>query len=117
MQGWAFCRDNVDACVDITLAAGPTLGRSHQAWQINEVNKLIWPSPEGAGFIVEADWNNTVELSQNTPNLEGTTVLTAAPSDGAYTNEIVEAAWELLGDNFAGATYTPIEVALEEGGV
>ena len=40
-----------------------------------------------------------------------------ARRDPPKRNEIVEAAWELLGDNFADATYTPVDVALEEGGV
>lgn len=44
-RGWIYCKDNPDTCVDIVLAAGPTLGRSHQTWQMNEINALIWPSP------------------------------------------------------------------------
>ena len=119
MQGWVYCRDNVQACADIVLAAGPTLGASHQLWQANEVNKLIWPSPDGIGYIDQAAWDRTVEISQSTPNLEGATVLTAPPTDGAYTNEIVEAAWELLADaglDLTGDGYAPIEVTLNEGG-
>jgi NitT/TauT family transport system substrate-binding protein len=60
-----------------------------------------------------------VEISENTPNLEGATVLTAPPTDGAFTNEIVEAAWEMLADqdlDLFGADFTPIEVTLNEGG-
>jgi len=30
-QGWIFCRDNPDACVQIVLDRGPALGASHQA--------------------------------------------------------------------------------------
>ena len=45
MQGWTYCRDNVEECRDIVVASGSTLGASHQLWQMNEVNKLIWPSP------------------------------------------------------------------------
>jgi NitT/TauT family transport system substrate-binding protein len=118
LEGWAFCRDNPDACVEIVLAAGPTLGTSHQTWQMNEINKLIWPSPEGVGRMVQADWDQTVELSMTTPNLEGTTVLTAEPTEGAYTTEIVEEAWALLGDDFddTGEGFQPIEVTLVEGG-
>jgi NitT/TauT family transport system substrate-binding protein len=119
MQGWVYCRDNVQACADIVLAAGPTLGASHQLWQANEVNQLIWPSPNGIGYIDQAAWDRTVEISQSTPNLEGATVLTAPPTDGAYTNEIVEAAWELLaaaGLDLTGEGYAPIEVTLNEGG-
>ena len=118
MEGWIYCRDNVEECQQIVLAAGPTLGASHQLWQMNEVNKLIWPSPTGIGYIDQAAWDNTVELSLNTPNLEGTTVLTAAPTDGAFTNEIVEEAWTHIqtgGDPF-GAEYAAIEVTLNEGG-
>jgi NitT/TauT family transport system substrate-binding protein len=119
MQGWVYCRDNPQACADIVLAAGPTLGASHQLWMMNEVNKLIWPSPDGIGYIDQAAWDRTVEISQNTPNLEGATVLTAPPTEGAYTNDIVEAAWELLGDaglDLAGEGFAPIEVTLNEGG-
>ena len=120
MEGWIYCRDNVEACQQIVLDAGPTLGASHQLWQMNEVNKLIWPSPSGIGYIDQAAWDNTVELSLNTPNLEGTTVLTAAPTDGAFTNEIVEEAWTHLNTEAAadpfGNDYAPIEVTLNEGG-
>ena len=119
MEGWTFCRDNVDACAEIVLAAGPTLGASHQLWQMNEVNKLVWPSTGGIGYIDQAAWDRTVEIAQGTPNLEGATVLTAPPTDGAYTNEIVEAAWALLGDkglDLFGEGFAPIEVTLNEGG-
>ncbi len=68
------------------LDAGPTLGASHQLWQMNEVNKLIWPSPNGPGVIDQTAWDRTVEISLNTPNLEGATVLTEDPSDGAFTD-------------------------------
>jgi hypothetical protein len=44
-------------------------------------------------------------------------VLTAPPTDGAFTNEIVEAAWALLGDaDLKGESYTPTEVTLTPGG-
>ncbi|WP_394936897.1 ABC transporter substrate-binding protein [uncultured Ilumatobacter sp.] len=119
LEGWTFCRDNIEACRDIVLAQGSTLGASHQLWQMNEVNKLIWPSPNGVGFIDQAAWDQTVETSLSTPNLEGSTVLTAPPTDGAFTNEIVEAAWALLGDmdlDLFGPDYAPTEVTLNAGG-
>ena len=52
VEGWAWCRDNSAACVDVVLANGPTLGQSHQAWQLNEISNLIWPSPSGAGVMI-----------------------------------------------------------------
>ncbi len=80
LQGWAFCRDNVEQCATIVTDAGSTLGASHQQWMMNEVNKLIWPaSGASIGLIDQAAWDQTVEISQNTPNLEGATVLTADP--------------------------------------
>ncbi|WP_338886088.1 ABC transporter substrate-binding protein [Rhodococcus sovatensis] len=119
LQGWSFCRDNVEQCRDITVAAGSTLGASHQLWQVNEVNKLIWPSPAGIGTIDEASWNRTVEIAKSTKNAEGSTVLTADPDAEAYSNEYVAEALDLLkadGVDVTGESYAPIEVTLEEGG-
>ncbi len=101
-----------------SIAAGPTLGDSHQMWQMNEINKLIWPNEYGIGFIDEDAWNRTVEIAQSTPNLEGATVLTAPPTDGAYTNDVVNAAYALLGSDvdLMGAGFTPADVTLNPGG-
>ena len=54
LQGWAYCRDNVQECVDIVVAKGSKLGASHQLWQMNEINKLIWPAANGVGMIDSA---------------------------------------------------------------
>jgi NitT/TauT family transport system substrate-binding protein len=118
IEGWAYCRDDPEACRDIVVAAGSQLGESHQLWQMNEINKLIWPSENGIGFTDQAAWDRTVEIALNTPNLEGATVLSAPPTEGAYTNEIVEEAHALLGDSvdLTGEDFEPIEVTLEEGG-
>ncbi len=56
--------------------AGSKLGASHQLWQTNEVNKLIWPSPQGIGMVDTAAWNRTVTIAENTKNADGQTVLT-----------------------------------------
>jgi len=119
LMGWAFCRDNAQACTDIVVGKGSKLGATHQLWQMNEVNKLIWPAAAGVGMIDEAAWTRTVDLSQNAKNLEGGTVLTKAPDAAAHTNEIVTAALALLtakGIDINGAAYAPITVTLTEGG-
>src|SRR5262249_33724682 len=77
-MGWAYCRDNQDECVKIVLEQGPTLGKSHQAWQMNEINKLIWPNDKGIGVMDEAAWKRTVEIALKYK------VITKEPSDGAY---------------------------------
>ncbi len=119
LQGWAYCRDNPEACRDIIVAEGSQLGNSHQLWQMNETNKLIWPAENGVGFIDQAAWDRTVQIALETPNLEGATVLTQEPDAEAFTNDIVTEAigsLEELGVDVDGNDFTPIEVTLEEGG-
>ncbi|MGE0306762.1 MAG: ABC transporter substrate-binding protein [Acidimicrobiia bacterium] len=119
IKGWAFCRDNVDKCVDIVLANGPKLGKSHQTWQMNEVNKIIWPSPNGAGMIDKAKWDSTVSIAKTAKNDQGSTVITKDPDADAYTNDYVTKALAELktaGVDTVGSSYKPITVTLNEGG-
>ena len=58
IEGWIYCRDNPEECRRIIVASGSTLGSSHQLWQMNEVNKLIWPSPDGIGYIDQGAWGS-----------------------------------------------------------
>jgi NitT/TauT family transport system substrate-binding protein len=119
LQGWAFCRDNPQDCADIVIGKSPILGASHQLWQMNEVNKLIWPAANGVGTIDEAAWERTVTIAQETKNLEGSTVLTEAPDAEAFTNDIVTEAHAILdglGVDINGADFAPIEVTLNPGG-
>ena len=109
-KGWQFCRDSFDACVQVVLDNGPTLGQSHMSWQLNEINKLIWPSPAGIGVMDQALWDQTVQVS-----VDGG-VIAEAPSDGAFRSDLAEAALGLLDGDTMGDSYTPIEVELVEGG-
>ncbi|WP_354698958.1 hypothetical protein DSM112329_04657 [Paraconexibacter sp. AEG42_29] len=116
-KGWIYCRDNPEECRDIVVAKGSKLGASHQLWQANEVNKLIWPSPKGIGIIDEAAWEQTVKIAQTTKNQDGDTVIKKAPEGLAYTNEYATKALAALADeDTKGADFEPIEVALKEGG-
>jgi NitT/TauT family transport system substrate-binding protein len=120
IEGWAYCRDNVESCRDIVVKAGSTLGASHQLWQVNEVNKLIWPSPAaGAGTIDPAAWEQTVRVARTAVNADGQTVLTRDPDPEAYTNTYVERAVGMLkaeGVDVVGDSYTPTTVTLNPGG-
>ena len=119
LQGWAYCRDNGDACAQLVTSKNSILGLTHQKWQMNEINKLIWPATGGVGTIDTAAWGRTAKLSQETKNLEGGTVLTKAPDAGAFTNDIVKNAHTLLGTlgvDINGAGFTPATVTLTEGG-
>lgn len=120
LKGWAYARDNPQEAADIVTAAGSTLGTSHQLWMANEVNKLIWPSTTGGiGLVDPAAWDTTVELAMSTENETGSTIITEAPPESAYTSEYVQQALDALteeGVDVVGAGYAPIDVTLAEGG-
>ena len=63
-QGWIYCRDHQAACVNIVLDNGPTLGAGHQAWQMNEINKLVWPNPSGIGVVPKAAVAQTAAIAR-----------------------------------------------------
>lgn len=112
-KGWVFCRDNFDECVQIVLDAGPQLGQGHMTWQLNEINKLIWPSPGGIGIMDKALWDQTVEVATSQQ------VLKAAPSAEAYRTDLAQQAVDSLkaeGLDVTGANYTPKTVEITEGG-
>ncbi len=113
MKGWAYCRDNLDACTDIVLAAGPTLGASHQKWQINEINKLIWPSPAGIGIMDKALWDQTISVATSQA------IIPAAPDADAYRTDLAQKAVDELkadGVDVTGTSFKPATVELQEGG-
>ena len=119
IKGWAFCRDNAEKCRDMVVAKGSKLGKSHQLWQMNEVNKLIWPSTGGIGVIDEAAWKQTVDLSMTTKNQTGDTVLTKQPQGLAYTNDYIRRAIDqakTAGIDVTGTAFQPQTVTLIEGG-
>ena len=113
ISGWAYCRDSFQPCVDIVLKNGPTLGASHQAWQLAKVNELIWPSAGGVGVIDKAAWDQTVSVATSQK------VVAAAPDADAYTNTYVQKAVDALkasGTDVTGSSYKAPEVTLKEGG-
>jgi NitT/TauT family transport system substrate-binding protein len=119
IEGWAYCRDNAEKCRDIVVAKGSKLGNSHQLWQMNEINKLVWPATNGAGMIDKTAWDQTVSISQQTKNQDGATVLTKAPDADAFSNDYVTKALALVkadGVDATGAGFKPLTVTLEEGG-
>ena len=113
LKGWIYCRDNPEECAQIITANGSKLGASHQLWMMNEVNKLIWPSPLGVGVIDPALWAQTVGVALNTLNADEVTIITAEPGEAAYTNQYAEAANAALateGLNTTGDAFAPLSV-------
>ncbi len=112
-RGWVFCRDNFEACVDIVLAHGPQLGKGHMTWQLNEINKLIWPSSNGIGTLDKAAWDQTVQVAIAGGLLKG------APDANAYRTDLAEKAvkdLEAAGVDVKGTSYAPRTVQITEGG-
>ncbi|RDI74128.1 ABC-type nitrate/sulfonate/bicarbonate transport systems periplasmic component [Gaiella occulta] len=112
LKGWAYCRDNLAACTAIVLKNGTLLGKGHQTWQMNEINKLVWPSPGGVGVMDPAAFTRTAKIAQQFK------VITKAPQ-GAYRTDIAKGALALLkkqGVNVVGAGYKPAVVKVTPGG-
>jgi NitT/TauT family transport system substrate-binding protein len=119
IKGWVFARDNPEEARDIVVAKGSTLGASHQLWQVNEVNKLVWPAAGGAGLIDPTAWEQTVQIAMDTRNAEGQTVITKEPDADACTNDYVQQALDELtsaGVDVKGAAFAPETVTLAAGG-
>ena len=119
LKGWVYARDNVEQTATDVVAAGSQLGASHQLWQTNEVNKLIWPDPDGIGMVDDTLWKQTVDIAMTTKNGSGATVITKPPSSDAYTNTYVSKALAELksdGVDTTGASFKPITVTLKQGG-
>src|SRR3954453_20261746 len=118
-QGWIYCASHVQECRDMVVQAGSKLGASHQLWQTNEANKLIWPSPQGIGMVDKTAWDRTVTIASGTKNKDGKTVLKGAPAGLAYTNEYTQKALDKLkgmGVHTTGTGFKPITVTLNPGG-
>lgn len=109
-RGWMHCRDNPDLCVEYVLAAGPTLGSGHQAWMMNEINALIWPSPDGIGFLSQAAWDQTVETAI------AAEIIAEEPPAEAFRTDLAEAAWEGIEGDTSGDDFTKGEVEVTPGG-
>jgi len=106
-QGWIYCRDNQAACVDIVVKHGPALGKNHQAWMMNEINKLIWPSPNGIGQMDPAAWQRTADTALKFG------VIKAAASKDSYTTDYATKALTGISGDTKGASWQPTTVTLD----
>jgi NitT/TauT family transport system substrate-binding protein len=111
-RGWIYCRDNAADCVDIVLKHDAKLPKGHQTWQLNEINALIWPSPNGIGIMDQAAFDRTVQISIDSK------VLKAAPTGTAFRNDLAQQALAALGTSVdtKGAAWQKASVTLTEGG-
>jgi NitT/TauT family transport system substrate-binding protein len=120
IKGWIYARDNAEQAATIVTNAGSQLGVSHQQWQTNEVNKLIWPSTSGGiGMISDVAWQRTVGIAKGTKNETGATIISADPPETAKNTTYVEKALSELkteGVDVEGKAFQPLTVTLQKGG-
>ena len=109
-QGWIYCRANPADCVQYTVNAGSTLGAGHQAWMMNEINPLVWPSPNGIGSLDPAEWQQTVDVAL------AAGIIKAAPPAEAFRTDLATAALAGITDDAKGADFKKGEVQVTEGG-
>jgi NitT/TauT family transport system substrate-binding protein len=83
-KGWIYCRDHVNECTQIVLNNGPTLGKGHQTWQMNEINAITWPAPNGIGVMDKAAFDRTAKIAQDFK------VIKKAPSPDAYRTDLAQ---------------------------
>ncbi|MCC6616271.1 MAG: ABC transporter substrate-binding protein [Anaerolineae bacterium] len=115
-EGWIYCRDNAESCVESVLAEGPTLGVGHQEWQMNEINKLVWPSENGIGVMDPEAFTTTADIALNYG-----VIAEAAVPEAVYRTDLAEAALAMLQENMAdidvnGMDYVAPEVEITPNG-
>jgi NitT/TauT family transport system substrate-binding protein len=109
-KGWIYCRSNPEDCVQYTINAGAKLGAGHQRWMMNEVNPLVWPSPNGIGAVDPVLWKQTVDTSV------AAGIIKAAPSPGAYRTDLAAKALEGVTDDTKGTDFKKGSVEVTPGG-
>ncbi len=109
-RGWIFCRENPEACVRATLAAGPSLGAGHQRWMMNEVNALIWPAPGGIGLMERAAFDRTAAIAARFG------VVAGLSDPGAYRSDLASQALAGIAEDTHGIGWQKPTVDVTPGG-
>jgi NitT/TauT family transport system substrate-binding protein len=110
-QGWIYCRDHVSDCTNIVLKNGTALGHGHQLWQMNEINKLVWPNSTWVGHVPASAVNQTALIAK-------TYGVTKKLAKGATTYAYADQALNQLkgSTDIYGLKYKPITVKVTAGG-
>jgi NitT/TauT family transport system substrate-binding protein len=79
---------------------------------MNEINALIWPSPNGIGLLDKALYDQTINIATTYK------VLKAAPSADATRTDLAQKALEALGSSVdtKGTNFKKATVTLNAGG-
>jgi NitT/TauT family transport system substrate-binding protein len=112
LQGWIYCRDHVSDCTNIVLQNGTALGHGHQLWQMNEINKLIWPNPSGIGLVPASAVNYTIQIAKKYGVIKKTPL---GATNYTWARKAV-AALKAQHVDVNGKSYKPITVTVTPGG-
>jgi NitT/TauT family transport system substrate-binding protein len=110
LKGWIYCRLNPADCIKYTVDAGSQLPAGHQAWMMNEINPLIWPSPSGIGVLDPVSWGQTVLIAKQAG------IIKTDPSTNAYDTSIVADALAGITEDAKGADFVKGTVEVTAGG-
>jgi NitT/TauT family transport system substrate-binding protein len=111
-QGWIYCRDHQADCVNTVLKNGSLLGKGHQTWQLNEIDKLIWPNQSGIGLVPASAVTQTATIAKTYG------VVKKAPSGATnytYARQAV-AQLKAAGVDVNGKSWKPAVVKVTPGG-
>ena len=114
-RGWIYCRDHVQDCTNIVSRTGRRSPNGHQLWQMNEINKLIWPNTQGIGVMDAAAFKQTAAIA-----LKYKVIKKAAIGEGLRRADREGCTQYLQGHvkgiDIYGKGYKPIAVTLTAGG-
>ena len=102
-KGWIYCRDHAAECVQMVLKNGTALPENFQTWQMNEINKLIWPSTSGFMELTPPMFQQTADILLKYGVIK--TAATAASYDMSYRDKALAS---LSQDDPLGKSYTPL---------
>jgi NitT/TauT family transport system substrate-binding protein len=110
-RGWIYCRDHAADCVQYSVDAGSTLGLGHQNWLMNEINPLIWPSPDGIGALDSALWDQTVNVAVEAGIIPGD------PDPESARTDLADSARSGITEDAIGTGFQKGTVEVTPGGV
>jgi NitT/TauT family transport system substrate-binding protein len=87
------------------LDEGPALPENYQLWQMNEVNKLVWPSTNGLLLLTPEMFEQTAEILQTYG------VISEPATEESYDMTYRDAAAASLeGEDLFGADFAPLDL-------
>lgn len=122
LKGWIYVRDHPTDGVKFSQEAegDSPLPPNHEMWMMNEINKLIWPSPEGIGTVNQTQWKHTVSESEKVIDpATGKPLITKAPPASTINTTFVKKALTDLkgqGVDVDGTSFKPMKVTITKGG-